>query len=145
MTKSSNFHLINPLHSSSDKPGSIKDLAIQLLQRKNIRNGGIVVEPNWIPPYSTPTTTQAGEFTKQDYISISPSLKDDFEERIAIAEYDGQQDTLQAHRIAYESAVITVLNANPPNGSVKPGVDWLNERIKSVENWLLLEGIERPA
>ncbi|MBY0293018.1 MAG: hypothetical protein K2W92_07015, partial [Alphaproteobacteria bacterium] len=34
----------------------------------------------------------------------APSLLDSFEERLAIAEYDGQQTHLQAHRIAYLDA-----------------------------------------
>lgn len=47
------------------------------------------------------------------------SLLYDFEERLAIAEYDGHQTPLQAERIAYQDAFIAVLNALPCEGATE--------------------------
>jgi len=145
MTESSNIGFAPFPQASNGKPQSLKALAIERLQRNAVRKRGLTEVP-WVPPRSpSPAPPQASECSKQDYIDISPSLKDDFEERIAIAEYDGQQGNAQALRIAYESALIAILNANPPNGSAKLGQDWLKDRMEAAESWLLLEGIERPA
>ena len=55
------------------------------------------------------------------------SLSDEHEERIAIAEYDGCQDTLQAQRIAYQDAFIAVLNTLAPGDT---------ERVMKKDCWI---------
>ena len=75
---------------------------------------------------------------------IAPYSFDDFEERIAIAEYDGRQNTVQAQRIAYQDAIVTILNANPPNDELKPDQDWFMERIKAAKDFLTTQGITQP-
>ena len=71
-------------------------------------------------------------------ISLPPSLVlEDYEERLAIAEHDGQQTPLQAGRIAYQDAFIDVLNALPQEVSEHcHGNDWLDARISAAKEWL---------
>jgi len=69
------------------------------------------------------------------------SILETFEERIAIAEYDGHQNSDQAQRIAYQDAFITVLNALPYED--KEGADWFEKRIKVAKEWLLGQGIRQ--
>lgn len=66
---------------------------------------------------------------------------DDYEERLAIAEYDGQQSPTQAERIAYLDAFLAVL-ANLPYEDVSE--DWLAHRIKTAQVWLLDQGMGQP-
>jgi len=84
-------------------------------------------------------------FNHTNVSSTLSSLADDYKERLAIAEYDGRQDTLQAHRIAYEDALIAILNANPPDNVAKPDTDWFMDRVKVMEGWLSSQGIVRPS
>jgi len=55
------------------------------------------------------------------------SLLYDFEERIAIAEYDGHQSPIQARRIAYLDAFISILSTLAEDD---PYQDWLSEKIQ---------------
>lgn len=74
-----------------------------------------------------------------------PSLLDDFEERIAIAEYDGQQSTTQAQRIAYQDAFIAVLNTLPyDEAEGYYDEDWLTRRVKAAQSWLVAQGLQQP-
>lgn len=61
------------------------------------------------------------------------SLLDSFEERLAIAEYDGDKTPLHAHHIAYLDAFISVLTALPATG---PQRDWLDQRIQTSFAWI---------
>jgi hypothetical protein len=74
------------------------------------------------------------------------SLLTDFEERLAIAEYDGHQSPQQAQRTAYQDAFMAVLSALPevdtPESSSE---DWFDQRIKASQAWLSVQGVERPA
>ncbi|MBP9691907.1 MAG: hypothetical protein KBD90_01075 [Alphaproteobacteria bacterium] len=79
--------------------------------------------------------------TNVSVLSVAPqglldnsSLLDDFEERLAIAEYDGQQSPLQAQRIAYQDAFIVVLNTLPyEEEEGYYDEDWLTRRIKVAQ------------
>ncbi len=73
------------------------------------------------------------------------SLLDDFEERLAIAEYDGHQSPVQAQRIAYQDALIAVLSTlsyDEENGYYDEG--WLTRRIKAAQSWLVAQGLQQP-
>ncbi|HUX78436.1 MAG TPA: hypothetical protein VMW10_01615 [Alphaproteobacteria bacterium] len=73
------------------------------------------------------------------------SLLDDFEERLAIAEYDGDQSSSQARRIAYQDAFIAVLNTLPyDEAEGYYDEDWLTRRAKAARNWLLAQGVQQP-
>lgn len=69
------------------------------------------------------------------------SLLYGFEERIAIAEYDGLQTSTQVERIAYLDAFMAVL-ATLPYEDVEG--DWLGQRIKAAQAWLLEQGLSQP-
>jgi hypothetical protein len=65
------------------------------------------------------------------------SVQEEFEERLAIAEYDGHQSTAQAERIAYQDAFIAILLSLPEQHS-SPKIslnEWLNRRIHSAKAW----------
>ncbi len=73
------------------------------------------------------------------------SLLYDFEERIAIAEYDGHQGPIQAQRIAYLGAFMAVLNTLPYRDIKEDHEgDWLNQRIKTTREWLADQGVRQP-
>ena len=71
----------------------------------------------------------------------SDELLDSFEERLAIAEYDGHESIAQAERIAYRDAFVSVL-VTLPYEDVEG--DWLSRRAKAAHKWLLAQGIEQP-
>ena len=52
-----------------------------------------------------------------------------YEERLAIAEIDGQQNPLQAHRIAYLDAFISILSTLAEDD---PHQDWLTQKIQTA-------------
>ncbi|MBY0293161.1 MAG: hypothetical protein K2W92_07740, partial [Alphaproteobacteria bacterium] len=54
---------------------------------------------------------------------------EEYEERIAIAEVDGNQNPLQAHRIAYLDAFIALLSALAEDD---PHQDWLTQKIQAA-------------
>lgn len=74
-----------------------------------------------------------------------PSFLDDFEERLAIAEYDGHRSSTQAQHIAYQDAFIAVLNTLPYE-SMERGCEesWLDQRIKAAKERLSTEKITFP-
>lgn len=98
-------------------------------------------------------TTVLTELTRdhQSGLSVPPgglfpldldSLLYEFEERLAIAEYDGQQNSLEAHRIAYQDAFISVLNALPDREPAEMGLKlWLTQRIKRAQDGLVSEDV----
>jgi hypothetical protein len=68
-------------------------------------------------------------------------ILDDYEERLAIAEYDGQQSPTQAERIAYLDAFVSVLLTLPYDDGAG---DWLSHRITAAKEWLLAQNISQP-
>jgi hypothetical protein len=75
------------------------------------------------------------------YFSNGSVLLDEYEERVAIAEYDGLQALAQAERVAYLDAFMAVLATLPYKDSAE---DWLAQRVKDAQNWLLDLGIKKP-
>ncbi len=74
-----------------------------------------------------------------------PSLRENFEERLAITEYDGQKTQLQAQRIAYLDAFMAVLSALPfEEEEGYYDEDWLMRRVKTTQHWLAVEGLKHP-
>ena len=57
------------------------------------------------------------------------SLRESFEERLAIAEYDGQQTPLQVERIAYLDAFLTLLFDLT---ALNPQRDWLAQKVQAA-------------
>ncbi len=77
---------------------------------------------------------------KKPYLFDGDFVLQNFEERIAIAQYDGHQNTTQAQRIAYQDSFIAVLNTLPYEENY--GKDWLAQRIKETQMWLVDQGLE---
>ena len=127
--------------------------ALERLQRNNERNKRETKDENVVsqnmpcetkicphdPGYAEARGGDPAFLQKPFLIQIS-SLSEEYEERIAIAEYDGQQDTIQAQRIAYQDAFISVLNALPYDDKEEKA--WFEERIKAAKEWLLGQGIQ---
>lgn len=65
-----------------------------------------------------------------------------FEERIAIAHYDGHQSITQAQRIAYLDDFVDVLRTLPHKKGHEG--DWLKQRINRAQEWLKQHGLEQP-
>lgn len=73
------------------------------------------------------------------------SLLYDFEERLAIAEHDGQQSPSQAERIAYQDAFISVLMMIPQEADeASHDNDWLDARITAAKEWLQAQNLFQP-
>lgn len=87
-----------------------------------------------------------GDLNKTSVFSYEESfLLDDFEERLAIAEYDGHQNPIQAQRIAYQDAFIAVLNTLPyEEEQGYYDEDWLTRRIKAAQSWFVTQGLHQP-
>lgn len=75
------------------------------------------------------------------YTLDATSLHDEYEERLAIAEYDGLQNSCQAERIAYLDAFMAVLAILPYEDMQG---DWLDHRIKATQEWLSDQGFIQP-
>lgn len=87
-----------------------------------------------VPPYSI--------LDKNSFLHLeAPTLLSEYEERLAIAEYDGRQSPMKAERIAYVDAFLAVLATLPYED---PTEDWLHQRIKAAQKWLLDQGIKQP-
>ncbi len=94
------------------------------------------------------STGNTDRFKMDANVSVPPgdlfdkeSLLYDFEERLAIAEYDGHQTLIQAQRIAYLDSLMAVL-ATLPYENVER--DWVEHSIKAAKGWLVGQGIEQP-
>ena len=91
-----------------------------------------------VPPYELSRRSSFNSFDRD-------ALFNDFEERLAIAEYDGHQNSLQAQRIAYLDAFITVLNTLPhEEDKGYYDEDWMTRRIKATQSWLVAQGLQQP-
>ena len=71
---------------------------------------------------------------------VFPYGEHDFEERIAIAEVDGNQNPIQAHRIAYLDAFISLLSVLAEKD---PHQDWLAQKIQTALATLEVQNFPR--
>lgn len=107
---------------------SLKALANKVLERNKDRNkpGTEALKSVPLPDQTVPpngTSSGADDATQYDVLSY------EFEERAAIAEYDGQQTPLQAQRIAYLDAFISILSTLVEKD---PHQDWLAQKIQTT-------------
>lgn len=126
------------MQRNKDETSSLKALAykaLERLQRNNARNKNETKDEKSVSQ-NLSRETRNGAPEKPFLIQVS-SLSEDYEERLAIAEYDGHQTSVQAQRIAYQDAFITVLNALPFKDTERE--DWFEERIKAAREWLLAQ------
>lgn len=110
---------------NSPETSSLKVLANKALQRNKARNNHETNPLNGVSPPCLPETKQREEF-------ILPSVIEGYEERVAIAEYDGGQCINHARRIAYNSAFVEYINAHP------------TESIIAAQDFLMTQGIPQP-
>lgn len=101
-----------------------------------------------IPPPSTDSTDRFKANPNMSVLSDSShglfkssDILEEYEERLAIAEYDGKQTSSQAERIAYVDAFVSVLITLPYDETER---NWLSHRITVTKNWLLDQGMVQP-
>lgn len=129
---------------------SLKLLAFKALERlernkaRNKRETKGLLSVSRPIHHETLHDTKSGSWVKS--LSLCPSsVLEDYEERLAIAEYDGHQTPLQAERIAYQDAFISVLNTLPQEDPYLPHEDnWLDNRIRSAKEWLHSQNFSQP-
>jgi hypothetical protein len=122
---------------------SVLSVPSQGLLDKNLEN---------VPESCTDSTDRFNSNANMSVLSVpsqgsldKTSLLDDFEERLAIAEYDGHQTPTQAQRIAYQDAFIAALNTLPYEETEGYyDEDWLTRRIKAAQSWLVAQGLHQP-
>jgi len=131
----------------TDKPNSSLDLSVlsdtsreflgrnQKIYLKHLLTTDKTDKPNSSLDLSDGSSTSHEKLEKT-------ALAGEFEERIAIAEYDGQQSTLQAQRIAYHDAFIAALTTIPYETAYQS--NWFSQHIKDSQAWLVSQGIRQP-
>ena len=96
-------------------------------------------------PLISQSSPVCGTGAGTDYVTRYDALSYEFEERAAIAEYDGNQTPLQAERIAYQDAfisVLTILHQEAYESS--HGEDWLDARITAAKECLQAQNLFQP-
>jgi hypothetical protein len=106
---------------------SLKALANKVLEQNKQGNKPGTEASNSVPrpDQSVPLCGAYAEVVCKAEIEIL----DNFEERFAIAEYDGQQNPVQAHRIAYLDAFISILSTLAEDNSHQ---DWLTQKLQAA-------------
>jgi hypothetical protein len=102
----------------------------------NPRKGGDKSDRFKLESNMSPLSLRSPELLDQNFY---PYGEHDFEERLAIAEYDGDQIDIQAQRIAYLDAFISALTSLPATETQR---DWLDMRIQTCLAWI--EGQKFP-
>jgi len=115
-----------------NEASSLKSLASNVLEKLQRNKRETVLE--------LPVARSVSSDSQNGLLQLS-SLPDEYEERLAIAEYDGHQSATQAQRIAYLDAFIAVLVTLPRNDGEG---DWLNQRVKAAQKWLEDQGMSQP-
>lgn len=105
---------------------SLKDLANKVLERnKSWNKSG--TNPSKSVPLAAQNVPLSGTRSETDHTPRYDAFSYEFEERVAIAEYDGHQNPLQAEHIAYLGAFINLLSTLAEND---PHQDWLAQKIQ---------------
>lgn len=101
---------LNQRNSSWNRSGtsSLKALANKVLEQNKERNKPGTEASNSVPPLPQ-SLSACGTNTEVGCKVEADSFLYDFEERLAIAEYDGEASPVQAHCIAYLDAFISLL------------------------------------
>jgi hypothetical protein len=118
---------------------SLKALANNVLERNKQGNKPGTAASKSVPPM--PQSSTACGTNAEVGCKVETNILDDFEERLAIAEYDGHQSPFQAQRIAYQDAFVAVLATLPHEDATG---DWLGQRMGAAKEWLLDQGMEQP-
>jgi hypothetical protein len=138
-------HVIRNIQRNIAGTSSLKALANKVLERntKGNKSGTTTLKSVPLPDQTVPlrgTNSGADNATQYDDLSYA------FEERAAIAEYDGHQTPLQAERIAYQDAFMTALATLPEETFTQEEQreNWLDHKISAAREWLNSHGIQEP-
>ena len=124
---------------------SLKALAFKALERLERNTTRNKDETNGSQSVSQPVSGETRNAPLSKPLHFDPSsLTDDYEERLAICEYNGHQTSSQAKRIAYLDSFMSVLGTLPYDAAGRFEKDWLEQRIKSAQDWLVAQGLEQP-
>ncbi|HUX79305.1 MAG TPA: hypothetical protein VMW10_06145 [Alphaproteobacteria bacterium] len=122
---------------------SLKVLAYKALERLEKNKPRNKIETKEFKVVSAPILCETQNIAlSKPFLPERAFLSETYDERIAIAEYDGQQTPTQAQRIAYQDAFIAVLNTLPYEENY--GNNWLEQRIKVAQAWLTAQGLHQP-
>ncbi len=117
---------------NTNEKTSLKALANKVLKRNKTWD-----KPGTNPSKSVPLGDQnaplCGTRLETEHTPRYAGLSYAFEERVAIAEYDGQQTPLQAERIAYLDAFLSILFDGTELDSQRK---WLIQRVQTALNIL---------
>lgn len=114
---------------------ALASLALERLERNKPQNQ---IETTVSKSVSAPILCE----TKSKLVLLQlSSLPEEYEERLAIAEYDGLQNSTQAERIAYLDAFMAVL-ATLPYEDIEG--DWLAHRVNTAQEWLVDQDMSQP-
>jgi hypothetical protein len=122
---------------NNDETTSLKLLANKIVQRNRTGNKYETFPQNGVSSHFLPETKPIEE-------PIPPILHEDYEERVAIAEYDGGQSVKQAHRIAYLDAFTTLLSNTLVNNCLHINGDWFMETVRVTQDLLKTQGMSQP-
>jgi hypothetical protein len=128
---------------TTNNPSSIKSLAFNALERLEKNKATVQLSKHVDKPGTYGAKAYGIQNKGPQDVSVMHSsfLSDEYEERLAIAEYNGLQSPRQAERIAYLDAFVSVLITLPYEDTKE---DWLNQRVKTAKEWLVDQGIPLP-
>ena len=121
-------HVMRNTQWNNAGTSSLKALENKVLKRNKDRNKPGMEALKSVPLSDQPVPlngTNSGADDATQYAALSY----EFEERAAIAEYDGQQTQLQAKRIAYLDAFVSILSTLVEDDLQK---DWLAQKIQTA-------------
>jgi len=120
---------------------SLKCLSALVIERNKKWNNTGTNGQNFVPPDFFRGIKNPHPLTTD--INSPTDLEDAYHERLAIAQFDGCQTAIQAQRIAYQDAFVSVI-VTLPYVDVIHGEDWMEQRIKAAKEWLNLQGFIQP-
>ena len=125
---------------------SLKSLAFKVLERLERNKALNKCETKGLLSVSRPIFDETNNRSLLSPLLLYPSsLVDDYEERVAIAEYEGHQNNTQAQRLAYLDAFMAVLATLPQEDpQLTYGENWLDDRIRAAKEWLLSQNFPQP-
>lgn len=116
---------------------SLKAIANKVLERNKDGNKPGTAASNSVPPLPQ-SVSSCGTNAEVSCKDDTNSFLYDFEERLAIAEHDGEASPMQAHCIAYLDAFLSILF---DISELDPQKDWLNQKVQTALNNLETQGV----
>ena len=127
---------MNSQNETANETSSLKTLTFNTLKR--LERNRPETKGNILPSSSVFHVPSISRVSHVSFVS------DEYEERLAIAEYDGHQTGSQAQSIAYLDAFVSVLTTLPYDTEKSFKEDWFKLRIKEAQHWLISQGFQQP-